>query len=181
MDFITLLGVMAIMLCGMAWYANYSKRDKIYCTFRRINKTKIEKFVKMTSEYVIFDKWKYDIVPSSITFIWWDKGLIHQIFPQWVASLDYSYHSRFPHNPNKMRQSWETPEVRKAINKREWVLSYAKGFTPPTRKAESGLNKYIPWIAVIMVLLVAGYVMMNMQGLAVQINMLEENVKALAR
>jgi hypothetical protein len=75
MDFLTLIAIMAIVLVVAAWYANSNKRNKIYCTFRRVNKTKIEKFVKMNSRFVIFDGGKYDILTNRITFIWWDKGL----------------------------------------------------------------------------------------------------------
>ena len=178
----TMITFMAVMIVAMAWYANNSKRNKIYCTFRRINKTKISKFVPMKSRYIIFDNKKYDIITGHITFEWWNKGLINQLFPQWVATLDYSHDSRFPHDPNQMSKNWETPEVRNAINKEEWVKSYAKGFTPPaSSKKASGLAQYLPIASVLLVVLVGFYLYTNMQELANQMAIMDNMIRSIAR
>ena len=122
MDFSSLLAIMAIMMVGMAWYANSSKRNKIYCSFRRVNKTKVVKFVKMSSRYVIFDKARFDVIPSCITFEWFDKGLIGMMFPQWVATLDFTHDSRYPLDPNTLKPAVISPAVRDAMDKEEYDL-----------------------------------------------------------
>ena len=178
----TLVMVMAIAVLVMAWYANTSKRNKILCTFRRINKTKIVRFIKMDSRYVIFDGGKYDIIPSRITFQWYTGGLIHMLFPQWVATLDFSWNSRFPHDPNNLKITSETPATRKALNKEEWVESYFKGANPNTAKTkQSMITQYLPYIAVLLVVIVAVWMYTNMQALSNHIAIVENSLKAIAK
>jgi len=181
MDFSTFMLVMMCVLVGFAWYANSSKRNKIHCTFRRINKTKVAKFVKMSSRYVSFDGKLYDIIPSCITFQWWDKGLVHMLFPQWVATLDFIHNSRFPIDPETGKPAVISPEVRKAMNKEEWVKSYAKGFTPPSNKKQGMLQQYLPWISIILVVMVGFYLYTNMQALSQSIAALDNALRAIAK
>lgn len=180
MEASTFIVIMALCLVGMAWWANASKRNKIYCTYRRINKTKVARFVKMSSRYIIFEGSKFDIIPSCITFVWWDKG-IHMLFPQWVATLDYSYNSRFPIDPNTLEPAIISPEVRAVMNKEEWTKSYAKGFTPPTAKKQSMLQQYLPLISVVLIVLVGFYLYTNMQGLANEIATMKNTLQSITR
>ena len=179
MDFMVAVAILAIMMVGIAWHANNRLRNKIYCSYRRVNKTKLERFTKMISRYVVFDNKKYDIIPSCITFIWWDKGLIHQLFPQWVASLDFTHDSRYPLDPNTLKPVIISPEVRNAMNKEEWVKSYAKGFTPPTSKKQSMLNQYLPWIAIGLVVIVAFYFNTKMSGFGAQLDAVVNSLNAI--
>ena len=177
----TLFTFMLVAVVVMAWWANVGKRNKIYCSFRRVNKTKIDKFVKMDSRYVVFDKKKYDIVSSCITFVWWDKGLVHFLFPQWVATLDFTWNNRWPHDPNTQKPVIISPEVRNAMNKEEWVKSYAKGFTPPTAKKQTLFQQYLPMISVLLVVVVGLYLYNNMQALANQIAIMQNSINAITR
>lgn len=177
----TLFLVMAAILVFMAWYANSSKRNKIYCSFTRINKTSVHKFVKMSSRYVVFDGKRYDIVPSCVVFDWWDKGLVHMLFPQWVATLDYSYASRWPKDPVTQKAVIISPEVRNAMNKEEWVKSYAKGFTPPSAKKQGFGQQYMPWIAIILVGLLGVYVVISNQAVQKDLAAIVNRINAIAR
>lgn len=177
----TFFVALAAILVAMAWYANSSKRDKIYCVYRRANKTKRSKFVKMASRYVVFDGKRKDVIPSCITFEWWDKGIVHMLFPQWVATLDFSPSSRFPLDPNTLEPAIISDEVRNAMNKEEWVKSYAKGFTPPSSKRQSAIQQYIPWIAVILVLLVGVYLYTNLSALAHNQAIMQDQINSIAR
>lgn len=164
MTYQTMLLIMAMLVVGMAWYSNSSKRNKIYCSFTRVNKTSIHKFVKMADRYVVFDGKRYDIIPSCVIFDWWDKGLVHMMFPQWVATMSYTYSSRFPIDPTTGKPSIISPEVRNAMNKEEWVKSYARGFTPPSAKKQTFIQNYLPWFAIGVVVLLGIYVYMNNQA-----------------
>lgn len=177
----TFVMLTAALIGFMAWYANASKRDKILCTFRRVNKTQIRKFVKMTSRYVLFDKHRYDIVPSCCTQLWYQSGMIHMIFPQWVQTLDFTHESRLPLDPNTLKPVIISPEVRAAMNKEEWVKSYAKGFQPPNSKKQSMLQGYLPWVAIILVVLVGFWLYNNMSGLSQQVAILQNSFNALAK
>ena len=181
MDISTLIALMAILMVGLAWYANSSKRDKIYCTFRRVNKTKIVKFVKMSSRYVIFESKRYDIIPSCVTYEWFDKGLIGMMFPQNVATLDFCPDSRYPLDPNTLQPVVISPEVRQAMNKEEWVKSYAKGFSPQATRKQSLIQQYLPFVSIVLVLLVGVYLYMNMQILSQQYAELANALRAIAK
>ena len=177
----TLFMIMLLMLVLMAWYANSSKRNKILCTFRRVNKTKIKKWVKMQGRYVIFDGGKYDIVPSRIVFEWYTAGLVHMLFPQWVATLDFTYSSRWPHDANDMNITAETPATRNALNKEEWVESYYKGAKPSNaiKTKQSMIVQYLPWVAIILVIVVAVYFNNTMTGFGATLDMVINKMNAL--
>jgi len=169
----TLVMLMLIALVVMAWYANYSKRSKIYCTFNRVNKTQISKFVKMTSRYVISDNRRYDILPNCIVFKWWDTGLANWLFPQWVATLTYTYNNRLPHDPNTNKPAIVSPEVRNAMNKEEWLKSYAKSFTPPKAIKQTFIQQYLPYVSMVLIIFVGFWMYNNMQSFAEHLNYMQ--------
>ena len=181
MSFQTFILIMAMVVVFMAWQANSSKRNKIHCSFTRVNKTEINKFVKMVSRYVVFDGKRYDIVPSCIKFTWWDKGLVHMLFPQWVAALDFTYASRWPIDPATGKSVIISPEVRSAMNKEEWVKSYAKGFTPPSTKKQTAIQQYLPYIAILLIVMMGVYFYTNMQALGASLADIANRVNAIAR
>ena len=135
----------------------------------------------MNSRYIIFDGKKFDIVSSCIVFKWWDKGLVHMLFPQWVATLDFTWSSRWPKDPNTNKPSIISPEVRASMNKEEWVKSYAKGFTPPTAKKQTMFQQYLPIASVLLVVLVGFYLYNNMQLLSNQIAIMQNSINAITR
>lgn len=150
--------LMLLALAAMAWWANYSKRNQILCTFNRVNKTQVTKFVKMQSRYIVFDGGKFDIIPSRIVFRWYNGGFIHMLFPQWVATLTFSHHSRYPLDPNTLQYTAETPTTRAALNKTEWTESFFKGAKPSQKQGKmGGLAQYLPWVAIGLVVIVAWY------------------------
>ena len=153
----TLLVIVAFMIGGMAWYANNSKRNQILCTFNRVNKTQVIKFVKMQSRYIVFDNCKYDIVPDRIVFRWFNSGMVHMLFPQFVPCLTFSHISRFPLDPNTNTYNAESPEVRGALNKEEWVKSYYKGAVPQNKGMKTGLQGMImQWLPIIAIVACVG-------------------------
>ena len=135
----------------------------------------------MESRYVIFEGKKHDIIPSCVVFQWYQNGIVHMIFPQWVATLDFTHDDRFPLDPNTMRPVIISPEVRKNINKQEWVNSYAKGFTPPTNKKQSMLREYAPYFAILLVVLLGFWMYNNMSGLAMQMESLRNAFNAIVK
>jgi hypothetical protein len=159
--------IMAGLFAFMAWWANSSKRNKILCRFRRVNKTIIGRFVKMTSRYIIFDGRKYDIVPRRIALYWYTAGIIHMLFPQWIASMDFSWFSRWPHDPDTMKVTMDDPAIRQAFNKEEWVESYYKGAKPSTQtKKKDFFSQWLPWIGVVAAVLVAFWCYQNLTAIS---------------
>jgi hypothetical protein len=59
----------------------------------------------------------------------------------------------------------ETPEVRKNLNKEEWVRSYYRGAKPASAQTKTGmLTQYLPWVAILLVVIVAFYFNSKMEG-----------------
>jgi hypothetical protein len=173
---------MFALIAVMAWYGNSSKRDKILCTLRRANKTKINKWVKMQTRDVIIAGGKYHVIPSCITFLWYNAGLIHMLFPQWVATLDFSEHNPFPHDPNDMKFNADTPQIRNALNKTEWTESYFKGSKPSQSKTKTGLiTQYLPWVAILLVVGVAFYFNSKMTGFGATLDAVINKLNTIAR
>lgn len=181
MDFQTFILLMAVVVVGMAWWANLSKRNKIYCSFTRVNKTSIHKFVKMTSRYVVFDRKRYNIIPSCVKFDWWDKGLVHMVFPQWVATLDYTYANQWPIDPATGKPVILSPEVRHVMNKEEWFKSYNKSLSPPSAIRQTAIQQYLPWVAIGVVALMGVYFYTNMQAFGMSLADIANKVNSLAR
>ena len=177
----TMLMIMMVAVVFIAWYANSSKRNKILCTFRRVNKTKIVRFVKMSDRYVIFDKKKYDIIPSRITFQWYTAGLVHMLFPQWVATLDFTDGKRLPLDSNAMNYDWDNPEVRNSLNIAELIKSYFSTANPQKEKKPDFISKYLPWIAVIGVVAVGFWMYTNMQSLGNHLAAMQNTLNALTK
>ena len=176
-----LLLIVAVGFVFMAWWANSSKKNMILCRFRRPNKTIISKWVKMKSLYVETPDGKYDIVPSCISLQWYNSGFINMIFPQWIATLDYTYGRRLPLNPNTMNYEWENPETRKAINKAETIQSYAKTSNPKIDKKQDLITKYLPWVAILLVVIVGFWMYTNMQGLAAHMQAMQNSLNAITK
>jgi hypothetical protein len=184
MSLSTFVMLTAVGLLAMAWYANTSKRNKILCRYRRVNKTLITKFVSMDKKdphHVVFDGGRFNIVPSSIVFQWYTGGFIHMVFPIFVPTLDFTYESRWPLDPNTLKPAIISPAVRKSLNKEEWVKSYAKGFTPPGNKKQSLLQGYLPWIALGIAVLGIFWMYNNITALANTVASLQNAISAIPK
>jgi hypothetical protein len=144
------------------------------------DKTLEKKWININSGYVIFRNYKFDIITKRIVNLWYTGG-IHFLFPTKVSCLFYSWYSRFPHDPDNYANVWETPEVRKMINKEEWVKSYAKGFSPQAAKKPSFMQQWMPFISILAVVLIGFYLYTNQQELAQHIAIIENSLNAITR
>lgn len=161
-------------LVAMAWWANNSKRDQMLIYFNRSNKTQLVKWVNVKSKYVIFDSKKFDIIPDRVVWRHYNGGLVYMLFPQWIPTLMYSYNSRYPHDPDNLDYNAETPEIRNSMNKSEWVESYFKG-AKPSQSNKGGklgfLQQWLPWAALIAVVLLFFYFNSKMSGFGRQLDL----------
>ena len=137
--------LLAVLVIGMAYYSQASLRNKIFCTFRRPNKTIIEKFVPLHSKFVIFDGGKFIVDPTCISLRWHNRG-INAFFPTWVPSLDYRWDSDRPLDPADFQTSWATPEARQALGQEENIKALDRAVQQVAGKKESSFQRLIPWI-----------------------------------
>jgi hypothetical protein len=136
----------------------------------------------MQGRFLIFEKKKYDIVPSRIAFLWYQAGLIHMLFPQWVAALDYDEGKRWPWDSNKMNYDIDNPQIRNTINTTELMNSYFRTANPATaKKGVGGLMQYLPWVAIGLVVLVYFLLNNKMQGFGHQLDMVVNALNAITK
>lgn len=169
----TLLILVLLVFFAMIFYSTARLRNKIYCTFRRINKTKIDKFVPMISRYVIFDGGRYKIDKKRIILLWYNRG-INQFFPQWVPSLDYGHYSDVPHDPDKFEDTWDTPEARNAASSEEDWKGFNKGMAQQVGKKSGVFMRYLPFILIAVGVIVAFLIYSQTQRL----DLLEQMIRA---
>ena len=157
---------LSIGVVYLFWHSQQKLKNKILCTFRRANKTKVEKLIPLKSKFVIFDGGKYNVTPKRITLFWYNRG-INQFFPQWVPSLDYRFDSSNPLDPDTFQNTWDSPEARQASQQESSFVAFAKG----TQLAQGGKKSMFPeWLfpsIIIGLLLVIGYWVYQLSGGAI--------------
>lgn len=181
MDYKTIFTILVFVIFVATWYAHNSKRDKIYCTLRRANKTSVSKFVKMSDRYVVMDGYKFNVVRSCIVFEYWNKGLLHMLFPQWIAKLDYTVESIDPFDPNTLKPTIISPAVRKVMNKEEWAKSYFKTSQPTSNKKQGFIMQWLPLISIIAVVLVGFYLYSNQTAMGQHLLDIQRTIDAIAK
>ena len=173
-----LFAILVFVILLMVWYSANSKRSKILCRYTGRDKTEEEKWVDVGKGYVIFRGRKFDIITRRIKNFWFTKG-VHMILPTKISLLEYSWYSRFPHDPDNYSNVWESPEVRNLLNKEEDMRALGKGIGTQMGKKQSGLTAYLPIIAIILVVLVAFYFYTQMQAQGQHLKALENMIKAM--
>ncbi len=148
--------VFCLAFLGLHWWELQSKRDKIYCTLRRNNKTKIHKWAKIEDEHVIMVGLQFNIVERFIVLDWFRGGFTGWLFPMRVPTLDYDESNEDPFNPDDMADTHViSPRVRKQINNRDRMGAFAAGIAAQSGKKKGGIVDFLPWIAILGVALVA--------------------------
>jgi len=167
----------------MAWWANNSRRDKIIAFINRENGTEIKRSITMKAKFIQYKGKRWDVVwtPQTITWFWADQGLLNSFFPHWEVLMNYTWSSRFPLDKKTGKPTIISPAVRNSMNKEEWVGSYAKGFTPPSSKKQTMIQQYLPWIAVIGVVIVGVYFYTNMSAIAQHVQSIENMQRAITK
>ena len=144
-------------------YASYSTRKlrrRIKCRYTSQSKQTYNKVVLASSSWVIFEGKKFYIIPNCVKHHWVDEG-IGWLFPTFMPEMDFVWNSKYPVDPNTALPVVLSPEVENTIDEENSFRSYAGGqkqmlATQGSGKL-SGFSKYIPWIALIGVALVAVY------------------------
>lgn len=172
----TLIVLVLLVFVGLVAYSTVRLRNKIHCSFRRVNMTKIERFVPMRSRYVVFDGGKYKIDTERVTLMWYNRGF-HQFFPQWVPSLDFSWYSDVPHDPREFANTWDTPEARNAASSEDDWKGFNKGMKEQVGKKGGFFEQYKMLIIIIAVAAVAFLFYSQVQAMDARMEMLEQMIR----
>ena len=178
MDYSTLLIMLLLFIVIYSSYSAHSLKDKIRCTFRRRDRTRLERFAKAKQKRIDFDNGWYYINPKYTTLSLWSQG-VHAIIPTWIRVLDFRHDSPEALNPDTFTNSWESPEARKALNKEEDIRAYSAGNVASLAKSkpQGMLDRFFP-IIVIGAVCAIGYMLYSLSG---KVDMLGQAVNTLQK
>ena len=115
-------------------------------------------------------------MPDRHFLLWWDRG-IHQFFGTWVITYEFSFDSKYPHDPKNFKDNVVSPAVAKVLNNESRMASFAKGVNNQGAgvKKQGMMEKYGIYI-VALVILVIVYMVFKQGG---QITALTKSVNTL--
>lgn len=132
------------------WYSTNDKRDKIYCTLIRKDKTKINLWRKKNAwGRVELDGGWFYYTPKTVFYDWLNKG-IHMAFPIYIPCVLFRYNSKWALNPETFIADEESPQTRKNLDKEEDLESWRRSGREAMggKKKTSILEAYMPMITV---------------------------------
>jgi hypothetical protein len=137
--------------------------------------------VDAKSSSVYFEGKKFFIIPKCVKHKWYDAGL-QWFSPMFMPEIDFIWNSEFPVDPNTGEPVVLTPEVAGIYREAESYQNYAGGQQTEMTKSGgsaklSGLSKYLPWIAIIAVALVAIYFYNQNQSTQSALKIVELNLQ----
>jgi hypothetical protein len=154
-----LLVLLALII--MVWFQVNSLGNKIFCTFRRKDKSKEEKFISLKDDMVNFGKGLYEVDPRRITILKYKRGIIGALFAIPVRTLDFTWASRVAENPDDFSTTWDTPDARAmADSKSDWK-GMNQGIDTQTGKKQGIMGGWMVWVAVIAIVLIAFFTYQN--------------------
>ena len=85
-----------------------------------------------------------------------------------------------PENPDDVQQSWLTPELHQTMNLQDQLLSFFKNFNKQSSASKQvGLSKWMPFIAIGLVLVVAVVLYMDSNSMKTIINMMQQELQGI--
>ncbi len=156
----TMFIFMLLILVTFQVYSTYHYSSMVWCTFRRVNKTRISKWAKLTQARVEFEGGWYDVEPSRIT-----TGIKWLPLPMVVNCLDFRHNSPRALDPDTFDNSY-TPEARKQLDKADDIRALEQGNQQSltTKPIKQGmLQQYMPLITLIGFIIV-GFLVYRQQG-----------------
>jgi hypothetical protein len=140
-----ILLVFMVFLLAYQAYSTMSLKDKIFCTFYRANKTKIEKWAKDKQRLIDFDGGWYEVDPSCIVLqLKWNP------LPVWIRASTYRFDSPKPLNPSSFDNRY-TPDERKQLDKADDIRELQVGNNRAVQgsKQKVAIGGFLPIIILI--------------------------------
>lgn len=148
-----LLGVVLFQV-----YEVFDKRNKIWCGFRRRDRTKIEKWAKDNQGRIDFDGGWYHVEPNRAMLMM--KWLP---LPMYVRCLDFRFDSSRALHPDTFDNVY-TPEERKRLDASDDIAAYEKGGQEALSiKSKKGIMGTLPLIIGLIAVVIIGYMLYTQQ------------------
>jgi hypothetical protein len=173
-----------VIILLVVLYASFSarkNRTKLRCRYTSRSKQTFNKVVDAKSSTVFFDNKKFYIVAGCVKHHWMDDG-IQWLFPTFMPEMDFVWNSEFPVDPNTGNPVVLSPDVAGIYKEEESYRNYAGGQQTEMSKSGgtaklSGISKYLPWIAIAAVALVAVYFYNQNQSTQASLKIVELNLQ----
>ncbi len=163
----------------MVWFTLAKLKNRALCRYHRASKQIIEKAVKIDDNHVIFDGLEFTIVPGRASLQWYDKGLLGWFrLGTWVVSYDFSRNSKYPHDPNQFSYNGMPPALAKLFNRESAMAAFARGVQKQTGIKQGKFEKWLPWIAILLILVIAFYLNSQLGNLNAHMAAVENTVRA---
>jgi preprotein translocase subunit SecG len=149
----------------MAVFSTNKVAKTVHCRYVSRSKQSIEKDISLKASNVIFEKKKFNVIPSCVTTQKVTKG-IHALFPTTRRELSYVWNSPNPIDPNTGEPVMLSPEVEKALDQEGALGDYA-GSQNRALAGKGGkggmLDKLMPIMMIVCVLAVVFLVYTHFQ------------------
>ncbi len=148
-----------LLLVGWQVYSVYSVKERIWCTFRRRDRTKIEKWARKDQRRIVFDGGWYHVEPDRTTLmIKWNP------LPMWVRSLDFRWDSSRALHPDTFKNEF-SPEERKQLDTSDEIRAFDEGGIRAmnTGRQKKGMLDTLFPIIVIVGMVAIGYMLWTTQ------------------
>ena len=177
----TIYVVIVLLVVLYASFTTRKNRSKIRCRYTSRSKQTFTKTVDAKASSVFLDSKKFYIVPRCVKHHWMDDG-IQWLFPTFMPEMDFVWNSEFPVDPNTGNPVVLSPDVAGIYKEEESYRNYAGGQqTEMANKGGgaklSGISKYLPWIAIAGVVLVAVYFYNQNQSTQAALKIVELNLQ----
>jgi len=157
----------AMLLIVFVMYGVYSttkKQKQVLIIFHRRTGQIIERFATVNDKTVDVDGFRFTIMPDRHFLFLWDRG-IHSFFKTWVITYEFSFDSKYPHDPKNFKDNVISPSVSKVLNNEARMGSFAKGVNNQGSgvKKQGMFEKYLPYIMILVVVILL-VVVVQMKG-----------------
>jgi hypothetical protein len=166
--------VIAFVMYGA--YSTARKKKQVLLIYHRETGQILEQFGTVRDRTVDIDNKRFTIMPDRHFLLWWDRG-IHQFFGTWVITYEFSFDSKYPHDPKNFKDNVVSPAVAKVLNNEARMSSFAKGVSNQGSgtKKQGMMEKYGIYIAALVILAIV-YMVFKQGG---QITALTKSVNTL--
>ncbi len=156
--------VIFVLVIGWQIFSTLNTTHRIWCSFRRRDRTKLEKWAKDDQGRIDFDGAWYHVEPSRCVLM-----LKWMPLPMWVRALDYRWNSARALHPDTFETSFD-PTERKRLDRSDEIRAFDEGGQRAMKGGEKkGMLERLFPIIVLVGFVIIGFMLWRMQN---SVNML---------
>jgi len=144
-----IFALLVVVFCMYGAYSTFQKKKQVYIIYHRITGQILELFASINDRTVVIDNKQFELQADRHSLTWWNRG-IHSFFGTWVITYEFSWYSRFPHDPKDFKNVVVSPSVARVLNNEDRMKSFARGVNNQSSggKKQGSMEKYLPYIII---------------------------------